>query len=86
MPAPGDRLVYSHPDGLGFGEDVKAKAGFGEITAEMKELDLKNGQEVEFFDYDADSGWPIIKWVDGVMIDRLTTIEPDIFDVNFIPR
>jgi hypothetical protein len=81
----GARFFYAHPDGKGYGEAIKADAGFGEMTAEMSELDLKDGQEVWFIEYDADSGWPIVNWTDGTGIDRITTISPDIFDTNFIP-
>ncbi len=81
----GARFFYAHPDGVGFGEAVKADGGFGEMTAEMRELDLKDGQEVRFIEYDADSGWPIVEWVDGTGIGRITTISPDIFDTNFVP-
>lgn len=85
MANPGDRFTYSHPEGKGFGEHVKADAGFGELSAEMTELDLKDGQPVEFVEPDADSGWPIIHWIDGVMIDRMTTIDPELFDLYFTP-
>jgi hypothetical protein len=79
----GAKYTYCHPDGMGFGEMVKANAGFGEQTAEMRELDLRNLQEVTLFDYDADSDWPIIEWTDATGITRLTTVDPDIFDSNF---
>jgi hypothetical protein len=85
MAVPGDRFIYTHPEGKGFGEHVKAEAGYGELSAEMTELDLKDGQNVTFLDYDADSEWPMIEWVDAVGIDRITTIEPGLFDSNFSP-
>lgn len=85
MAVPGERFIFAHPEGKGFGEHAKASAGFGELSAEMTELDLKDGQEVEFVDYDADSEWPIIHWIDGVMIDRHTTIDPETFESSFIP-
>jgi hypothetical protein len=85
MASTGDKFAYGHADGMGFGEAAKADAGLGEITAEMTELDLKDGQEVEFMEYDADSGWPIIRWVDAVGIERITTIDPALFDSNFQP-
>lgn len=86
MAIPGDKFVYAHPEGKGYGEASKSDAGFGELSAEMTELDLKDGQEVVFMDYDADSEWPVVEWVDGTGIDRITTIDPDIFDTNFVPR
>ena len=86
MAIPGEVFVYAHPEGKGYGEANKSDAGYGDLSAEMQELDLKDGQEVEFVDYDADSDWPIVHWIDGVMIDRMTTIDPDKFDTNFTPR
>jgi hypothetical protein len=50
----------------------------------MHELDLVPGTEVTFLEYDADSEWPLVEWVDGVGIDRITTIEPDAFSSDFI--
>ena len=78
----GDMYVYTHAEGKGYGEHHRGEP----LTAEMTELDLKEGQEVSFLEYDVDSGWPIVQWVDGTGIDRITTIDPDIFDTNFIPR
>lgn len=85
MAIPGNKYVYSHPSGAGFGEAVRADAGYGEISAEMSELDLKDGTEVTFLDYDADSEWPMIEWIDAVGINRITTIDPVAFDSNFNP-
>ena len=82
----GDMYVYTHVEGKGYGEAAKSDAGYGEATAEMTELDMKEGQEVSFIEYDADSGWPIVGWVDSTGVDRITTIDPDIFDTNFISR
>lgn len=79
----GQVYIYDHPQGLGFGEQVKVEAGFGELSAEMTELDLKDGQLVQVDDIDADSGWPVINWTDAVGIDRRTTIEPALFDTYF---
>lgn len=81
MASPGDKFIYTHPEEAGFGEAARGEV----LTAEMTELDLKHGQEVTFLEYDADSDWPLIEWVDGVGIDRITTIEPAVFDANFIP-
>jgi hypothetical protein len=81
MAVPGDKFIYSHPSGAGFGEAARGEP----LTAEMTELDLKDGQEVTFMDYDADSDWPMIEWVDGVGIDRITTVDPAVFDANFVP-
>jgi len=76
-PQPGDRLRYEHPTGYGYGEHHKGAAGFGEQTAEMTELDLKDGTEGVVLELDADTGWMLFQWVDGTGIDRITTIDPD---------
>ena len=81
MAVPGDVFIYSHPEGAGFGEAARGVP----LTAEMTELDLNDGQEVTFMYYDAVSEWPIIVWVDGVGIDRITTIEPALFESSFQP-
>jgi hypothetical protein len=81
MASTGDRFAYGHPTGAGFGEAAKGEA----LTAEMSELDLKDGQEVVFMEYDADSDWPIISWTDAVGIERITTVDPALFDSNFQP-
>lgn len=78
----GDLFVYTHADGKGYGEMHLGQP----LSAEMQELDIKEGQEVAFLEYDAESGWPIVEWVDDKGLDRITTIDPDIFDTNFIPR
>lgn len=82
----GDQYVYTHAEGKGYGEAALAAASSGELSGEMTELDMKEGQEVSFLEYDADSGWPIVEWTDAVSVNRITTIDPDIFDTNFIPR
>jgi hypothetical protein len=51
----------------------------------MTELDLKPGTQVRFLEYDADSLWPLVEWVDDQTIDRITTIEPDSFTNDFVP-
>lgn len=81
----GAKFIYSHPEGLGFGEHNKVDAGHGDQTAEMKELDLKDGQEVTLMEYDAESDWPLVEWTDGVGVNRITTIEPGYFDQYFQP-
>lgn len=75
----GDKFIYNHPEGAGFGEQARGEP----LTAEMTELDLKNGQEVTLLEYDAESEWPLIEWVDGVGINRITTIDPGDFDLYF---
>ena len=81
----GEKLVYRHPTGLGFGEHHKGAAGFGEQTAEMTELDLQDGMEVTYLEPDADSGWPIVEWTDSTGLNRITTIDQASFDEFFTP-
>jgi hypothetical protein len=75
----GDKFLYNPGHGNGYGHNAKGE----ELTAEMTELDLKPGTEVSFLEYDVDSGWPLVEWVDNVGIDRITTIEPDSFTNDF---
>ena len=77
---PGTHLMYNHPEAKGFGEHHKGDV----LTAEMTELDLKSGQSVILLEYDADTDWPLISWIDGTGIDRITTVEPSFFDANFV--
>jgi plastocyanin len=83
MPGPpankGDKFIYEPSHGHGYGHAAKGQ----ELTAEMTELDLKPGTEVTFLEYDQ-SDWPLVEWVDGVGIDRITAIEPDQFSSDFI--
>ena len=77
--------VYTHPSGLGFGEHHKQQSGFGEQTAEMAELDLKDGTEVFYLENDEATGWPIVEWADGNNVNRITTIDQSVFDEFFVP-
>jgi hypothetical protein len=81
MPNKGDRFVYEPQHGTGFGHSARGE----ELTAEMTALDLAPGTEVSYLEDDQDSGWPLVEWVDSVNIDRITTIDPDIFRNDFIP-
>jgi hypothetical protein len=75
MANPGDKFIYNHPAGAGYGEDAKGQV----LTAEMTEMDLKTGTEVTVLENDAESGWPLVEWVDGIGINRITTIDPVAF-------
>jgi hypothetical protein len=81
----GGTYTYEHPTGAGFGEHHKMQSGFGEMTAEMTELDLKSGSEVTLLGTDEDSGWPIVEWTDGNGINRITTVDQATFDEFFTP-
>jgi hypothetical protein len=81
MPEMGDKFTYSHESGAGFGE-----AALGQpLTAEMSELDMQDGTEVTYLQNDEESAWPIVEWTDGVGINRITTIDPALFEANFHP-
>lgn len=77
---PGDKFIYNHPEDKGYGEHALGTP----LTAEMTELDLKDGTEVTLLEFDVDSGWPLIEWTDAVGIGRITTIDPTTFSY-FIP-
>jgi hypothetical protein len=82
MPATtGDEYLYNPGHGNGYGHNAKGQ----ELTSEMTELDLKPNTEVTFLEFDADSDWPLVEWVDGQGIDRITTIEPSSFTDDFTP-
>jgi hypothetical protein len=80
-PNPGDRFTYEPTHNNGFGHNASGNP----LSAEMSALDLVPGTPVTVLELDADSGWPIVQWVDSVNIDRLTTIEPNEFDQDFRP-
>lgn len=81
MPASeGDRFTYAHPQNKGYGEDARGEP----LTAEMTELDLHDGMEVGFLQYD-EVGWALVEWVDDKGIDRITAIDPTVFSY-FIPK
>jgi hypothetical protein len=82
-PLPGQEYVYNPPSELGFGE-----AALGQpLSAEMQELDLKPGTQVTMHSYEVDSNWPIVEWVDGKGLDRMTTVQPSVFtrDFEYVP-
>lgn len=70
---PGDKFIYMHPEQKGFGEVARGEP----LSAEMIELDITDGMEVTLLDYDVDTGWPMVEWVDSKGLDRITTINPD---------
>ena len=81
MPATkGDRFIYAHPENKGYGEDALGQP----LTAEMTELDLQDGMDVTFLEYD-DSGWSLVEWIDSKGQDRITAIDPAVFSY-FIPE
>jgi hypothetical protein len=77
--SPGDEFVYDHPDDQGYGHSALGQP----LSAEMTELDMHDGTQVTLLEYDEDSGWPLVEWTDGVGLPRITTIDPDFFDLYF---
>jgi hypothetical protein len=81
MPAQeGHEYVYDHPADQGYGESALGQP----LTAEMTELDLKDGMVCFVIAFDEITGWPIISWKDGTGIDRITTIDEAVFDGYFV--
>jgi hypothetical protein len=74
--------VYDHPESLGFGEHHAAAAG-RELPAEMRDLDMPHGTEVEHIATDEDTGALIIAWTDRSGVPRNTAVHPDFFTANF---
>jgi hypothetical protein len=82
MPAvAGDDYTYQPSHGNGFGENALGQA----LSAEMQELDLLPGTPVTVLELDAQSSWPLVEWVDGKGLPRITTVEPNEFDSDFAP-
>lgn len=76
----GDAFIYNHPQDKGYGENALGQP----LTAEMTELDLKDGMNVTFLEYD-DAGWALVEWIDDKGLDRITAIDPTVFSY-FIPK
>lgn len=74
--------VYSHPEGKGIGEH-HAEASGRDLPAEMRDLDMPDGTEVEHVATDEDTGALIVAWADRSGIVRHTAIQPGFFDGNF---
>jgi hypothetical protein len=75
---------YSHPEGKGFGRHHAEESG-RELPAEMRDLDMPPGTEVEHADTDEDSGRPIVAWADASGNPRRTSIDPEFFREHFEP-
>jgi len=73
---------YVHDKGLG---EHHATAASRELPAEMRDLDLAPGTEVEHADTDEDTGRPIVAWTDTTGTGRRTTIDPEFFADHFEP-
>jgi len=66
----------------GFGEH-HASAASRELPAEMRDLDMAPGTEVEVADTDEATGRPIVAWTDPTGTGRRTTVDPEFFAEHF---
>ena len=73
---------YTHD--AGFGAHHATVAG-RELPAEMRDLDLPPGTEVELADTDEDTGRPILAWADATGNGRHTTVDTEFFADHFEP-
>jgi hypothetical protein len=73
---------YAHSRGLG--EHHATESG-RELPAEMRDLDLAPGTEVEVADTDEDTGRPIVAWTDTTGTGRRTTVDAEFFAEHFEP-
>jgi len=71
---------YVHDKGLG---QHHAEASSRELPAEMRDLDLPPGTEVEHAATDEDTGALIVAWEDRSGITRNTAVDPEFFDSHF---
>ena len=74
--------IFAHPEGLGFGEHHAAEAG-RELPAEMRDLDLPSGTEVEVAGTDDATGAVIVAWTDRGGVLRHTAVQPAFFAEHF---
>jgi hypothetical protein len=78
-PNPGERWVYSPSHGKGFGEKAKGHP----LPPTMDWLDIKPGQPVLIVEV-AVSGAALVSWPSNEGATRTTTIDPGIFNQDFI--
>jgi len=79
MPA---KYVYDHPESLGFGEHHATEHG-RELPAEMRDLDLPHGTEVEHAGTDEATGAVIVAWKDKTGVPRNTAVSPEFLATHF---
>lgn len=76
--------AYTHPDGKGLGQHHAEAAG-REHPAEMRDLDMPHGTQVEHLATDEDTGALIVAWTDSGGTARTTAVQPDFFAAHFEP-
>lgn len=76
------RYAYSHPEGKGLGQHHAESAG-RELPAEMRDLDMPHGAQVEHAGTDEDTGAVIVAWTDKTGIVRHTAVHPDFLAAHF---
>jgi hypothetical protein len=76
--------VYRHPQGKGYGQHHAESAG-REHPAEMRDLDMPSGTQVEHAGTDEDTGALIVSWTDRTGIGRRTAVDPGFFTAHFTP-
>ena len=73
---------YVHDRGFG---QHHAEASQRELPAEMRDLDMAPGTEVEVAGTDEDTGRPILAWADATGNGRRTTVDTEFFAEHFEP-
>jgi hypothetical protein len=74
--------VYNHAQGKGFGQH-HAEEGGRELPAEMRDLDMADGTEVEHVATDIERRLEVVAWTDMSGDARRTSVEPEFFASNF---
>jgi hypothetical protein len=72
--------TYSHDKGLG---DHHAGAAGRELPAEMRDLDMPPGTQVEHVATDDATGALILAWTDKSSVLRHTAVTPEFFSGHF---
>lgn len=75
---------YVHPEGKGLGEHHAHEAG-REHPAEMRDLDMPSGTQVEHVATDAERGLEVVAWTDLSGDARRTSVGPAFFTARFQP-
>jgi hypothetical protein len=76
-PKNGARYTYAGGEGLGH---MHAENG---LSADMHELDLADGTQVEVAAWDDERSLVVIEWADRQGNTRMTSVEPSVFAEHF---